>query len=101
MIKINIPGAAQFSASTLDRLAAQLAQTLAQVSQIEGIEITDGHAGPDPVRPERHPSSSRTCPAGSVYRSPVPPDLYYVHAGGVYDTLGQHLRGKVGIGSYD
>ena len=103
LIKIEIPGAAQLSAGTLDRLAAQLAQTLAQVSQIEGIEITDGGT------PVRIPSGQN----GTIFNlSNLPsrfgvdvtgaaPDLYYVRGGGIYDALGQRLRGKVGIGSYE
>jgi hypothetical protein len=101
LIKVEVPGAAQLSASNLDRLAAQIAQTLAQVSQIEGIEITDGGA------PVRIPSgqngtifnlSNLTSHFGNL--PGAAPDLYYVHAGGVYDALGQRVRGKVGAGSY-
>ncbi len=103
LIKIDIPGAAQFPASTLDRLAAQIAQTLSQVSQIEGIEITDG------TTPVRIPSGqngtifnlSNLSSRFGVNVSEAAPDLYYVHGGGVYDILGQRLRGRVGNGSYE
>ncbi|HZZ96981.1 MAG TPA: LpqB family beta-propeller domain-containing protein [Jatrophihabitantaceae bacterium] len=102
LIKIEIPGAAQLSASTLNRLAAQIAQTLAQVSPIEGIEITDGGV------PVRIPSGqngtifnlSNLSSGFGVDVTGVAPDLYYVRGGGVYDALGQRVHGKVGSGSY-
>jgi hypothetical protein len=97
-----MPGSSQLSASNRDRLAAQLAETVAQVNEISSLQITDGGT---PVRiPAAANATSfsladldRTFLSGM---SGVAPTLYYVLDGAVHTATGHRIPGNVGAGSY-
>ncbi len=99
-VRVSMPGARQLDAGTRNRLAAQIAQTLTQVAQVDDIEIVDGSrpieipdVGGTTFRKADFDDQIISAPAGSK--------LYYVREGGVYDQDGRPLPGRVGAGVYE
>lgn len=99
LTKIEIPGSQQLDTGNRDRLGAQIAATLAQVTTIGDMEITDGG---DPVRIPAVGGTVFTADRLSGQFETTRPlsKLYYVDGGAVYEQSGRRLPGKVGTGAY-
>lgn len=96
---VTLPGAAQLNEATRNRLAAQLAVTLVQVSSVNEVSITDsGKAVTIPVAGSTRFSAGMFQAAVSPQTSA--PSLYYLRSGGVVDEAGRKLPGQVGSGYY-
>jgi hypothetical protein len=97
---IDIPGATQLDAKTLNLLAAQIANTLTQVPSIGDMKIVD--AG----RPITIPQAGGVAFSAADFSAALPPavvspSLYYInHAGGIVDEQGKALPGALGNGTY-
>jgi hypothetical protein len=99
LTKIEVPGAAQLNSASRDRLAAQIGQTLAQVSSVNAMEITDGGT---PVSIPAAGGATFTSDVVTAAYVPAtnPVGLYYVRNGAVFDESGTALPGPIGKGSY-
>lgn len=98
-IRIEVPRATQLGIDDRDRLAAQIASTLAGVDENSELEITDGG------KPVRIPGVGGTtfthADLNTQYVVPSPGStLYYISGHAVY-TRGHPIDGKVGQGAYD
>jgi hypothetical protein len=81
---VNLPGAGQLPATTRNRLAAQLAVTLVQVSSVNELALVDTG------RPITIPQAGGTRFSAGEFQNAVSPPistpaLYYLHGGGVVD----------------
>lgn len=91
--KIDIPGASQLDSTNRNRLAAQIAATLGQVSSLGDIQITDSGA---PVRiPAVHGTSFTAGQLSGLFEVATPPARwYYVNGGAIYTQSGHRVPGK-------
>ncbi len=97
--RVAIPGAAQLDSTTKNRLAAQIGLTLAQVAQVDGIEITDG--GRAVAIPKVNGTTFSAIDFADQEASPpAESGLYYVRDGAAYDEFGAALPGRIGKGVY-
>jgi hypothetical protein len=100
-IKITIPGASHLDAENRDRLAGQIAATLAQEPQSGPIEITEPAGGPAMAVPAVAARVFTPDQMAQRYQVPTPPSrLFYVDGGAVFQENGHRLAGKVGSGAY-
>jgi lipoprotein LpqB-like beta-propeller protein/sporulation and spore germination protein len=97
--RITVPGAGSLDGTTLDLLAGQLANTLAQVSGMSTMQIVD--AGRAVRVPQTGSTVFSALDFAPAVAAPVTtPSLYYIYRGGVVDALGHPLAGAVGSGDY-
>ena len=97
--RITLPGAGSLDGTTLDLLAGQLANTLAQVSGISTLQIVD--AGRAVRIPQSGSTTFSQLDFAAAVSDPVAnPALYYINRGGVVDAAGRPLGGPVGAGDY-
>ena len=98
--RIEIPGASALSTTSRDKLAAQVAQTLDQVSSVAAMEITDGGV---PVSIPNAGGATFGADTVSAQYLPAPPPvgLYYICRGtSVCDSSGEPIPGAAGKGVY-
>lgn len=96
---VTVPGAAQLDEATRNRLAAQLALTLVQVSAINELTVNDSG------KPVVIPITGTARFSSGVFQAAVSPQtsvpsLYYMRNGGIVDEAGRALPGQVGSGFY-
>jgi hypothetical protein len=99
LTKVEIPGANQLDTRNRDRLGAQVARTLAQVSGVADIEMTDGG------RPVSIPAVDGYTFNAAAFDdqfvvTPPGSGLYYLRDGGVFSAGGRRLPGRTGTGAY-
>jgi hypothetical protein len=93
-IKIEIPGSSQLDGGARDRLAAQVATTLADAARGQTLVITDG--GTPVSVPDASGSQFTASEFGDTSVQPPPPEVYYLRGGRVVDSNGRRLGGAIG-----
>lgn len=97
-VRVELPGASQLDTATRNRLAAQLAVTLQQVS---GADITILDAGRPVSVPQAGGDTFGVSQFSAVIDPPrPPPEVFYLRNGAVVDELGKPLPGEAGTGRY-
>jgi hypothetical protein len=100
IVKVEIPGSAQLPADYRNRLATQVALTLAQPLAGADMTITDG--GQPVSIPQVGSAVFSSADFDEVIAPPAsPPDLYYINPGGAVINAGtnQPIPGPLGTGS--
>lgn len=92
--KIEIPGSAQLDGRARDRLAAQVAATLADAARGQTLVITDG--GTPVSIPDASGAPFTSSEFGDTSVQPPPPEVYYLRNGRVVDSTGRRLGGGIG-----
>lgn len=95
---VTLPGTSQLDAQTRNRVAAQLAFTLTQVTLVQSMQIVDA------LRPVTIPATNGPAFAAITFQSAMGMQstssaLYYVHNGAVLDEAGKPLPGALGSSS--
>jgi hypothetical protein len=100
---VEIPGSSQLDNTTRNQLAAQIANTLAQVEGSQQLTLTDGG------RPVPIPAARGTSFSQSLFPTPngsdqVPPPVFFIRDegahGAVVDQNGKPVAGGLGSGAY-
>ena len=98
-VRITLPGAGSLDGTTLNLLAGQLANTLAQVPGVSTMQIVD--AGRAVRIPQTGSTTFSQLDFAPAVSDPVTdPALYYIYRGGVVDAVGRAVSGAVGAGDY-
>ncbi|MDP9116531.1 MAG: GerMN domain-containing protein [Actinomycetota bacterium] len=92
---ITLPGASQLDPQTRNRVAAQLAFTLTQVTLVQSMQIVDA------LRPVAIPAADGPAFSATTFQSAMSVQsatsaLYYIHNGAVVDEAGRPLPGALG-----
>ena len=99
-IRVELPGASQLDMATRNRLAAQVAVTLQQVSS--GSDITIMDSGRPVSVPQARGTVFAVADFNAIVNPPSPtPSVFYIRDGAVVDQLGAPLPGALGSGRYD
>lgn len=97
-IKVEIPGSSQLDGGARDRLAAQIAVTLAEAAHGRTFTITDGGT-PVPI-PDASGSEFSASEFGDTSLPPPSPEVYYLRGGRVVDGRGIRLPGAIASTPY-
>jgi hypothetical protein len=96
--RIEIPGSSQLDPGVLDRLAAQVSQTLLETLSGRAITITDG-GRPVPIRAVGGTQFTASQFSSATGPAQPEPAVYYLNNGRVTTEAGKPLAGPLGDGS--